>query len=396
MLSKDERLIIGANQPNQAEFFDQKTIALDELTLDLTPRPAWHRELKTGPISLFTCSDPAKDPDDENTVLLARGLQKLGAELYLLGVVANLAPSERRAAIMNGEMAQVGLTHVPVAHGSDCNRPDTSKPYEFDCTYASLNGISRGEQLFFNSFSAARNGTVSLLLLSGMTDAAAFISAHSELAKEKLREIVIMGGIKSIDGRPLQDENGFLVPDDSAANHQFDISASHTVFQFAQENRVPLVVLSRFSALAAPVPRIVYDCMADTGHPVGMRLRDMQKDAITALWKRTHLPMSDPERELPERCSPDWFRKQFLDGRGQGLGPNDEIWELVRHFMLYDPLTLIAAVPELRERFFNPVQIEVNGTTHTIIGVDSTNHNVRNPKELVEFLASSLLEALRA
>lgn len=395
MPEMDRRAISCTDQVANAEFFSRGNVGVGDLTLDLTPRPSWNRALTTKPVSLFTCSDPGRDPDDENTTLLARGLQKLGAELYLLGVVANLAPSKERAAILNGEMAQIGLSHVPVAEGSHCNRTDTSKPYEFNCDYLSLDGVSRGEQLFFHSFNAARGGTISLMLLSGMTDAASFFLKHPDLAKDRLREIVIMGGVKSSAGSPAQEPNGFLVPDDTAANHQFDIPSSHSVYQFAQQNGIPLVVLSRFAALAAPVPRIVYDHMADTGHPVGIRLRDMQKDAITGLWKRTHLSQSDPERELPERCSPEWFRKQFLGGQGEGLDAKDEIWSLVKHFMLYDPLTLIAAIPELRERFFDPAVIEVNGTALTVIGVDANNHNVRNPKELVQFLASSLLEALR-
>ena len=392
---EDGRTTIAVAPDLNRAFFSRKALPLGDFELDLTARPAWHRSLTAGPVSLFTCSDPAKDPDDENAALLTRGLQKLGAEIYLLGVVANLAPSDRRVAVMNGQMAQIGLTHVPVAQGTDCTRPDTSKPYEFDCAYMSLNGIARGEQQFFHSFSAARDGTVSLLLLSGMTDAASFFFRHPELAKRKLREVVIMGGAQSVNGQPALDANGFIIPDDSAANHHFDIPSSHSVFKFAQEHGIPLVILSRFAALAAPVPREVYDYMAETGHPVGIRLRNMQKKAITTLWRRTHLPLNDPDRELPENRTPDWFRKQFLGGRGEDRGKDDQIWDLLKHFMLYDPLTMIASVPELRTRFFNPAVVEVHGTKHSIIGVDAANHCVRDPKELVQFLASSLLEALR-
>jgi hypothetical protein len=387
--------VADPTEKSRAHFFDSSSHQLGDLTLNLTPRPSWDRQLKTGPVSLFTCTDAGKDPDDENATLLAAGLKRLGADLYLTGVVANLAPSDRRAGILNGQMAQIGMEHVPVAKGSDCTRPDTSKPYEFDCSYLNLTGINRGEAQFANAFGAARDGTLSLMLLSGMTDAASFFFRYPLLAKDKLREIVIMGGAESVDGRPAIDEHGFIIPDDKAANHAFDIPSSRSVFRFAQEKGIPLVVLSRYAALAAPVPRQLYDHMADTKHEVGVRLHKMQKEAITGLWRRTHLPMTDPERELPERCDPQWFRKQFLGGAGDGLGKNDEIWPLVQHFMLYDPLTMIAAIPELRERFFNPTAVQVNGTTHQIIGVDAVNHGVRDPKELVKFLSESLLEALR-
>ena len=118
------------------------------------------------------------------------------------------------------------------------------------------------------------------------------------------------------------------------------------------------------------MPRTIYDDMAWTGHPIGERLRAAQRASIEGLWRRAASTAPERRTGLPARCDAKWFRATFCDGRGADRGPDDAIWDLVVSFNMYDPLALIACVPDLRKRFFVAAEKRVLGVTHTVIGVD--------------------------
>ncbi|KAH8062161.1 hypothetical protein JL720_13269 [Aureococcus anophagefferens] len=135
-----------------------------------------------------------------------------------------------------------------------------------------------------------------------------------------------------------------LVPD-TAANNAFDEAASAALYADLQKLKVPMVVVTREAAYACPVPRRVYDDIAATGSPIGVRLQAAQRTSITALWRRT------PRRRrcsACQRCGPAWFLDTFCGGAGGGRGVEDEVWDLVRSFNMYDAVALIAASPLLR------------------------------------------------
>jgi hypothetical protein len=96
-------------------------------------------------------------------------------------------------------------------------------------------------------------------------------------------------------------KNELLVPDD-AANNAFDPQAARYVYRRLQELEVPTVVVSRAAAYACPVPRALYDDLASTGHAVGVRIRDAQREAIARLWRRAHASGAD-RAHLPERSA---------------------------------------------------------------------------------------------
>jgi len=98
--------------------------------------------------------------------------------------------------------------------------------------------------------------------------------------------------------------------------------------------------------------------------------------------------------KLPERCNRDWFRETFLGGEGKDRGDGDEIWDLVKAFQLYDPMTLIAAIPELSDRFFEPVAVTVKGTVHKIIGVSKSLNGVKDAPNLVAFMTNCFIGSL--
>ena len=156
-------------------------------------------------------------------------------------------------------------------------------------------------------------------------------------------------------------------------------------------------ILSRHAAYAAPVNRAVYDQMASTKHVVARRLMKVQRESIEELWKRANASGS-ARRGLPDRCDPNWFRQTFLNGGGKGRTTNDEIWDLVHRFNMYDPLTLIFAVPHLAWLFFDPYSpsppLVPSADPVRIVGFNSEQSGLRLPSELAAFLEDGLMSGM--
>ncbi len=345
---------------------------------------------------LLISMDPGRDQDDEAVLVALNRLIRLG-NLEVVGVVANLMPSHLRARLARGTLDLLGQESIPVGFGSGSEQTDGGLPYEFRVSYlASPHQVEDGTALIRRSLEAAAPGGIILTLISQLTDAANALRADPELFTRKVRRVVIMGGVVADGPRPKLDEEGFLIPDPGAQNHAFDMPSTVELYRELQRRQIPITVVSRHAAAAAKVPRAIYDDMAATGHPIGTRLRDAQREAIQHLWERAHAPIGSPERHgLPARCDANWFRTAFLGGNGADRGAQDPIWDLVESFMLYDPCTLIAAMPTLREYFYDPYVHEVGKAEHLVIGLTAEAHNVSRPYELAGYLYATLVGSLQ-
>lgn len=360
-----------------------------------TPLPRWAEVL---PMlrGLFVITDPGKDQDDEDVLVQLNRYIRLGI-LETLGVVANLAPSMKRARLAKGTLQALGQGEIPVGWGTDClQKDDDGLNYQFEVGYlAHEESVLKGTALIFDTLLRAPEKGVILSLISGLTDAANAMRTNPDLFCRKVRRVVIMGGVETTpDGLNVRlDQDGCLIPD-SSQNHTFDMDSTQFLYKALQMNGIPITVVSRHAAGAAKVPRSMYDAMGQTGHPIGVRVHHASRKAIQHLWERTWLPASDPRRKLPPRCNPQWFREEFFDGAGEQFTAETQIWDHVKAFMLYDPLTLIATIPTLRGYFYEPFVIENRGAENHIIGLSKERHSVARPEELKTYLETSLVESL--
>jgi hypothetical protein len=74
--------------------------------------------------------------------------------------------------------------------------------------------------------------------------------------------------------------------------------------------------------------------------------------------------------------------------------PTDQIWDLVQHFMMYDPITVLASVPNMREQFFKGRKLANNGCVHEIIGLSKFETGVTEVDNLRAALVRLLLQGL--
>lgn len=345
--------------------------------------------------SLCVVTDAGRDQDDEDVLVMLNRYIRMGI-LDMLGAVANMAPADMRARLTKGTLTALGQGNIPVGVGTGALQKESDgMSYEFAVGYlAERREVEDGRELLDRILLEAKPNSVVLLLISAHTDAANVLAEDPELFKKKIRRVVIMGGVEAKDNLPLLDSRNFLIPDKSN-NHTFDMKSTEYLYATLQTMGIPITVVSRHAAAAAKVPRSIYDDMAATGHPVGIRLRDAQRQAIEHLWTRACAPAGSPERKgLPDDRNTAWFCKAFLGGQGEGRTGKDSIWDLVQTFMLYDPMTLIAAVPNLRNLFFSPYVHENKGTENLIIGLDAERHGVLDGPKLASYMHSIMVASL--
>ncbi|KAJ1636514.1 Inosine/uridine-preferring nucleoside hydrolase domain-containing protein [Pavlovales sp. CCMP2436] len=267
--------------------------------------------------SVVVISDPGEDLDDEMAMIMARFLEDEGL-INLLAVVTNLQPAHARARLMRGTLDQLRLQHVPVGSGTDGGAPattdsfsETAKSYMPPPESERAQQIEPGRALLHRVLSEAEPRSVTLLCISSLKDAALFLRDNGELCATKLKRVVVMGGVTQEsyeaaaeksrgrhtnaskhgskhnaskrsskhsggtgDSDSSDEDDGELLPD-TAHNNAFDAKAAAFLYAAVQHATIPLTVVSRFAAYAAPVRREIYDHLAQSGAPIGWRLRKL-------------------------------------------------------------------------------------------------------------------------
>lgn len=344
---------------------------------------------------LIVVTDPGKDLDDENTLVLLKALSDQGL-VRLRAVLAVLAPSYKRAMLAKGTLNQLGL-HVPVGIGSGLSDKVADGSYEFSnaCYMAELSEVMDGNDLLLETLCRAEDNSITWLIIAGMTDVSRLLKTHEDLFFRKTKSVVIMGGVEHVNG-VVAKEGGFMVPD-TAANNMFDEASAQFLYRRLQEIGVPMTIVTREAAYACQVPRSHYENLAETGHQIGLRLKATQQAFIEALWRCACAKPDSPERKgLPNRCTKEWFIEVFCHGKGHDRTSQDEIWDLVAGFNLYDPLACLASVPSLKEQLFEPNEVIINGCKHEVIGLTKANHGIKDTNQVIDDLQNYILKGLEA
>jgi len=417
--------------------------------LPLTSTSPEHSE----PIPVVLISDPGQDLDDEMMFIMACHLNHLDL-LNIRGVVANLHPSFARARLARGTFDMLGLPHVPVAigtDGGDVAGKHSSKQFEsaaesYILREEEAKGLECGQDLLKRLYQEAEDleyvdvllgsgdnsiptgrkaakGGLTMVITSSMKDSAIFVRENPELFASKTREVVVMGGVKPVTLDDSTIPSFVECEPDTAHNNMFDQEASAYFYSQCQKMKITLTVVSRHSAYAAKVPRTVYDDLALTGSAIGIRLCNSQKSGIDQLWQRASSDDPEVRKGLPPRCDRKWFTETFCGGNDDpSRGSDDSLWDLVTGFMQYDTLALLAAIPAVREMYFDPIVLpplitaDMEGGaigsnsirdaksvlgigkfgkgTRRLIGISAKEHNLKEPALLVSLLKTGYRQGI--
>jgi hypothetical protein len=368
--------------------------------------------MKPAPLFLFT--DPNRDPDDLSVLVATKYLQEQGF-VELRCVLTTLGDQEtriRRARFVSGVLDGLGLKRVKVGVGGD---------YSFEVRDATgaldvkaTEGRKKDHQVFIEietplqqpqaevaedglallkrELAGVPDGSAVLLINSGMADPAALLRDAPELVRQKTAKVVIMGGVE-----PQVDKRGFVVADERAYNNATHQSSADYTYARLQELGLPLVVVNNEAAYAAAAPRSFYDGMAATKHPIGVYLKDQQRQSLQHLWEGIH------QGRLPPALTPKWFFKTFTDvdidspagevalTRAKADVEDFEgVWKQVSKFNLYDPLALLAATPGAGELLFRG---EVPAGVRASVQVIGKN-SIRDSTLVKDLLAGLGIESL--
>ena len=99
---------------------------------------------------------------------------------------------------------------------------------------------------------------------------------------------------------------------------------------------------------------------------------------------------------MPARCNKEWFQNTFLGGAVCERSNTASIFDLIENLMMYDPLTVLAAVPSFRDAYFSLEAKQVKGTTHTVAGVTKERSGIVASKNdcLVQALHELLVDGV--
>ena len=357
--------------------------------------------MKTSVPRLLLIGDFGKDLDDEHALLVAARLHHLGTA-QLIGVIANLEPALERARLAKGILELLNLKHVPVAVGTACFSDGIIDAHETDVPYLAHPSElwGNGLDLIRQTLENADAQSITLVLNSGLTDAAEALRAFPHLMKDKLVHVTIMGGITlNATGEPSLSPDDFLEPSlgkNGAANNCFDEPSARYAYHRFQELGVPMTILTRYAAYGCAIPYAFCSELAQTGHPIGIALERRQPFRYTDLWQAVHAPIGSPLRgALPLDRTPAWFLHRYCDDTCS-VRADEPIEAHMKNIHLYDPLAVVAAIPKLRDRFYRCTSHVVLGTKHRIIGLNAQQTDIKNPTALRNFIKKTELAALQS
>lgn len=140
--------------------------------------------------SLVVITDPGKDQDDELALILLRTLSDMGL-VEVRAVVTNLTPAGERGKLALATLDAVGLEGVPVGVGSCGGRGGAHASFSLSIGEANLSYYAgeptrSGSELLLSTLQEAGERSITMLLLSSLTDVADFILDHEELFAAKV------------------------------------------------------------------------------------------------------------------------------------------------------------------------------------------------------------------
>ena len=364
------------------------------------------------PAPLFLLTDPNKDSDDLSVLIEIKYLQEHGF-LDLRCALTTLGDREvrtTRAKFVRSVLDALDLVNATVGVGVDYpfEVKDAHGTVEVKATLGRqkdhrvfmetplLNPLamveSDGQKLIKKELEQVADHAALFVVNAGMADLAELLRVAPDLLKQKVARVVIMGGVE-----PKVDQHGFAVADKRAYNNSTHQPSADYTYARIQELGLPLFVMTKEASYAAAAPRSFYDGVAATGHPVGVYLKEQQKQSLKNLWEGIQ------HGHMPPALTTEWFFDTFTDVEPQSTAGKeaiqyarshadefDGIWKQVTKFNLYDPLSLLVATPGVADLLFESEILAGSKSGVQIIGKKS----IKNATLMKDLLSGLGIESL--
>ncbi|KAG9240819.1 hypothetical protein BJ878DRAFT_523982 [Calycina marina] len=410
----------------------QEQIAVYETILKVVKR----RGRSEGP-RVVVITDLAKDYDDLAALIILKELHRLGV-ITLVGFVANLMPSERRALFGRGALDSVNLRDIPIAKGTTGypkkayqgkvgKNQHKELPHEFKGIeeFPAIEPYDRdmllkdgeGDKLLLKLFSDAETTgrKLTLLLISSLEDIFTFSKENPTTLCAGLENVVLQGGYSFNEGRQ-------LVPANDANNNRYDMEAAERFHTFMQEKKIHSVVYTKIAAFATPIYSDFFAELKETGHPLGKHLHMAQTEQDLAFYNSAC--NKDPAKRFSDYMDQEWYLRnktswfenleedspQYLPpdhplyhAQGAPFPEGAKVLPYLTKVVVYDAL---AALGVSGEDALKDLKVLTKDTTqslsiHRVVGtpgppLDTGINSKEMATALCAFLKGSLLESLQA
>lgn len=294
--------------------------------------------------NILLITDPNTDPDDLSAFVILSGLMREG-KVNLCGVVTCKGDKdirEKRAKFTSGAFNLLGFPNVPVCCGGDypkrdLHNDDTFCRYSLVKTLVSASGKIEDNPRKFISEILEQNDDVTLVVIGPMNDAADFVRYKPELFKDKVKKIVVMGNVKDESCRPCP----------MSYNNAVCYSAAETLYKFAVDNRVKMILVPRDTVYTVQIDKTFYDVLQSRNNVIANVLAASNKMLVSVLWE-------DIQRGLYSHFDVRRFAKVFIGEnftiRSRIISAHDDfenVWNKIKYFNLYDAVTSLAVDEDL-------------------------------------------------
>ena len=203
--------------------------------------------------------------------------------ISIKGIITELGVYEvrrRRAMYAKGAMSYLGQPYIRVVPGGDYEVVDEEKENnypenEFSKIFENAGmTILRSGTVFMQEYiKSVKDKNIVILLNAPFADFAKYIKGTQDVIKKKVKKIVAMGDIASDKA-----ENGNYLPNKECFNFKIGYPAAETLFEYAQEKDVRLVLVPAKNVKKLDMGYEFLDAVANSKNPVAHQLKEASKE----------------------------------------------------------------------------------------------------------------------
>ncbi len=302
--------------------------------------------------NIILITDPNEDPDDLVALIFASALIKT-EKINLLGVVSTVGTDHtrvNRAKYAKGVLANL-KTNVPVCVGDRYIIDYETRRLQDDIFIDSkqlpkllelgADVETDADKFITNLLTNAEDNSVTIVDIAGMTDLANMMKNHSKLFNQKVAEICLMSNFSK------EKQGDKYEPDLNAHNNQIDVDSTNYVYDYVQKNNITTYVMNSKNTKKVPVSMKYYEDLKANGGILANHACDIQKVGLKQHYDNILIGKAEPKYTL------EWFYNTFTTYKTYEQRDFDTVWRHVDRLYLYDPLTMLIAIDEYRNSYFD-------------------------------------------